>query len=273
MRITGNLRKMAVSLAKPVEYSLRLNEQNYPLNSYIGEIIKFSFTGNINCVHCNRDIKKTFNQGYCFPCLRSLAQCDSCIIKPENCHYHLGTCREPVWADNHCMQPHIVYLSNSSGLKVGITRETQIPTRWIDQGAIQALPIAKVSNRYLSGLFEVICKPYVKDKTNWRKMLTNQVESIDLCVERDNLLNKISDKIDLLRADFAEKNIEIIKDKTITNINYPVSQYPIKISSINLDKTPSFEGILHGIKGQYLLTSAGVINLRKYGGYQIIIEL
>lgn len=140
----GPLQKMRTRLSGLVSYELQLAEQSIALNPLMGKSFKLTYTGQIFCVHCNRPIKKSFNQGYCYPCFTSLAQCDMCIMKPETCHYEAGTCREPDWAQKFCFQPHIVYLANSSGIKVGITRQTQLPTRWIDQGAVQALPIFKV---------------------------------------------------------------------------------------------------------------------------------
>ena len=159
---SGHLQKMQVALPPgpegPVTYQLPLDEQRLPLNGLLGESIRMTFTGEIHCIHCGRRSNKSFNQGYCYPCFSKLAQCDSCIVSPEKCHYFEGTCREPDWADSHCMVDHIVYLANSSGVKVGITRETQLPTRWIDQGAVQALPILRVKTRQQSGLVETALK-------------------------------------------------------------------------------------------------------------------
>jgi hypothetical protein len=172
----GHLRKMRARLDKPVQYELLLSEQAMPLNPLIGKPVKLVYTGKIYCVHCGRATKKSFSQGYCYPCFTSLAQCDTCIMKPETCHYAAGTCREPVWGETYCMQTHYVYLANSSGIKVGITRQNQIPTRWIDQGAVQALPIFKVQSRHISGLVEVAIAKHISDKTSWQQMLKNNVE-------------------------------------------------------------------------------------------------
>lgn len=136
---TGPLEKMRTELAAPVAYALPLGDRQVPLAEHIGSLLRIEFLGVITCSHCGRRSKRSFGQGYCYPCFQRLAQCDTCIVKPETCHFHLGTCREPDWAVTACMVPHVVYLANSSGLKVGITRSTQVPTRWIDQGATQAL--------------------------------------------------------------------------------------------------------------------------------------
>ena len=176
----GGLRKMQVELGEIVRYRLFPEQGGLCLNDSLGQSIRLCFTGAIHCVACDRLTKKSFNQGYCFPCLRKLAACDSCIVSPEKCHLAEGTCRDPDWAETHCQVPHIVYLSNTSSVKVGITRETQIPTRWIDQGATQAKPIARVQTRLQSGLLEVLCAQQVGDRTAWQTMLKGDGEPQDL---------------------------------------------------------------------------------------------
>ena len=269
MNKTGKLRKMRVELAKPVQYKMRLGDDEIPLNEAIGKTLTLKYTGEINCIHCDRKTKKSFNQGYCYPCFRKLAQCDTCIIKPEQCHYEAGTCREPEWGEAHCLQPHYVYLANSSGVKVGITRGTQIPTRWIDQGAVAALPIFEVSERLLSGLIETELKQYVSDKTSWQKMLKSNIEPVDLFQARDELLEQSEAAISSLIQQYGEDAIQGLEDEEPVDIEYPVLEYPTKIKSFNFDKTPEISGTLMGIKGQYLIFDNGVINIRKFGGYQV----
>ena len=180
MKFQGNLHKMITEAGSPVSYSLELGGRQLRLNDWLGKDVSIEYLQEIECIHCGRITRKSFNQGYCYPCFASLAQCDACIVSPEKCHYHLGTCREPEWGLQHCMRPHIVYLANTSGLKVGITRESQLPTRWIDQGAVQALPVVRVSRRYHAGLIETAFRQHVSDRTNWRSMLKNEVEEMDL---------------------------------------------------------------------------------------------
>lgn len=265
----GILRKMQVTLAEPVKYSLVLNNKEIPLTPYLGKTLTLRYTGSIYCIHCGRLTKKSFNQGYCYPCFMKLAQCDTCIIKPELCHYAAGSCREPQWGEQHCMQPHFVYLANSSTLKVGITRQGQIPTRWIDQGAVAALPILKVQSRYLSGLMEVAFKDHVADKTNWQQMLKSEAEPIDLTLERDLLLLQVQDALRDLRHRFGDESVEFLPDAQVVNIRYPMLTYPSKVKSLSFEKEPVVKGILEGIKGQYLLFDTGVINIRKFGGYEV----
>lgn len=265
----GQLKKMRTRLDGLVQYDLPLGDQSIALNSLIGKPIKLTYTGNIFCVHCKRLIKKSFNQGYCYPCFISLAQCDMCIMKPETCHYEAGTCREPDWGLAFCFQPHMVYLSNSSGIKVGITRQTQIPTRWIDQGAVQALPIFKVQSRYQAGLIEVAIAKHVSDKTSWQQMLKNHVEPIELAIQRDGLVSRCRAEITEVTERFGQQTIEYLIEELIVDIHFPVETYPVKIKSLSFDKNPDVSGVLYGIKGQYLLLDTGVINIRKFSGYEV----
>ncbi len=265
----GHLRKMHATLGKPVQYELLLSDQFVPLNPLIGKPVKLAYTGKICCVHCGRETKKSFNQGYCYPCFISLAQCDMCILKPETCHYAAGTCREPAWGETFCMQTHYVYLANSSGIKVGITRQNQIPTRWIDQGAVQALPIFKVQSRHVSGLVEVIIAKHISDKTSWQQMLKNNVEVIDLTAKRDELMSTCKAELAEITQRFGAQAIEFLPVEQAVELHYPVNRYPEKVKSFNLDANPEVSGILEGIKGQYLLLDTGAINLRKYSGYEL----
>jgi len=267
--VIGCLRKMKTELTNPVTYHLPLNDKLVALNPLIGQTISLHFTGQIFCIHCNRKINKSFNQGYCYPCFTTLAQCDMCIMKPETCHYDKGTCREPEWAQQFCFQPHYVYLANSSAIKVGITRENQIPTRWIDQGAVQALPILKVESRIVSGMAEIAIAKHVSDKTSWQKMLKSKADSIDLIASRDRLLQECETELAEIKQQFGDNAIEFLPEAEIVDIHFPVETYPAKVKSFNFDKDPDVKGVLQGIKGQYLLLDNGVINIRKFGGYEI----
>ncbi|MFK8021762.1 MAG: DUF2797 domain-containing protein [Pseudomonadales bacterium] len=268
---TGTIRKMRAQLGSTVEYELPVGEASIPLNARIGSSINLNFTGKIFCIHCGRKTNKSFSQGYCFPCMKRLAQCDTCIMSPEKCHYDQGTCREPEWGEQNCMVEHIVYLANASAPKVGITRGTQVPTRWIDQGASQALPILAVQTRQQSGLVEVLFKQHVADKTNWRAMLKGSPEEVDLPALAEDLLGKIGGELNELQNQFGLQAIQVLEAQTPVSINYPVNEYPEKISSINAEKTPEVSGVLQGIKGQYLLLDTGVINMRKYTGYEVTV--
>jgi len=271
---TGALRKMRADLAADgtVNYRMVLGEQEVALNSLIGKHLTLHFSGHIDCQHCGRKTKKSYSQGYCFPCMQKLAQCDMCIMKPETCHFEQGTCREPQWGESNCMIPHYVYLANTSGLKVGITRHTQIPTRWIDQGATQALPIFKVSTRLQSGLVEIALAEFIADKTNWRVMLRGSSEALDLKAIADELKPKIAEKLANISLKYGDDAVTEL-DENVVDLHFPVQQYLTKISSFNFDKTPEVSGTLIGIKGQYLIFETGVINLRKFTSYHVSLQV
>ena len=270
--VTGNLRKMPVEpgeYGEAAQYSLLIGDKKIPLNPLLGTHISLEYTGIINCVNCGRKTKKSFNQGHCFPCMKKLASCDSCIVKPELCHYHEGTCREPEWGKANCMSPHIVYLANSSGLKVGITRKNQVPTRWLDQGATQALPIFEVPTRRLAGLVEVGLAKHVADKTDWRKMLKGTADKLDLAVKAEELLGAAPEALEDLPLEDGQAIQRLEATGADWDFEFPVEQHPDKVKSMTFDKLDKVEGILQGIKGQYLILDTGVINIRRHGGYEV----
>ena len=258
----GSVSKLVSDLDAPVRYSLSIGEQLLPLNEWLGRRIRLEAMGSIHCSHCGKRTKKSYSQGFCYPCMIKLARCDTCIMSPEKCHYDQGTCREPAWGEQFCMTDHIVYLANSSGLKVGITRASQIPTRWIDQGATDAIVFARVPNRYTAGLVEVAMKEHLTDRTNWQRMLKNEVIDADLVATKASLTGTLD----------ADLRQFVDTDNTVCSINYPVNQYPEKVKSVGFDKQAEIEGCLAGIKGQYLIFDDNrVLNIRKHNGYRITI--
>ena len=275
---SGSMQKMRTQFSneqqpQTIDYFLELDDQPLLMNDLIGSEIYLNNLGEIHCTNCNRLTKKSFSQGYCFPCFKKLPQCDLCMMSPDRCHFHLGTCRDEEFAQSVCFNDHIVYLANSSGVKVGITRATQVPTRWIDQGAVEALAIYRVATRRQAGLIEKVFTEHISDKTNWRKMLKGEVEVIDLSAIRDELNEKCKDQLNELITEHGLQNIQSLSTAEPIQLDYPVINYPTKISSHNLDKTAYISGTLQGIKGQYLILDSGVINLRKYTAYQIEIGL
>ncbi|MBV7316530.1 DUF2797 domain-containing protein [Shewanella sp. NIFS-20-20] len=270
----GTLVKMRTQLDSDngVQYHLPIGEQSLHLNPLIGKTLTLNFSGQIFCCHCGKKTKKSYAQGHCFPCMQKLASCDMCIMKPETCHYDQGTCREPEWGQKNCYTPHYVYLANTSGLKVGITRHSQIPTRWLDQGATQGLPILKVANRQLSGLVEVELAKLVKDKTQWQAMLKGNADDLDLAAQAEHLLPQIQAHLTDLINDKGADSIEVLNSSTQA-IRFPVSEFPKKVKSFNADKQPLISDVLVGIKGQYLIFETGVINIRKYTGYEVTVSV
>lgn len=268
----GSLSKMKAHLDAPVQYAFRLGDEEVPVNPLVGKSLRLEYLGAIHCSHCGRKTKTSFSQGYCYPCMQKLAQCDVCIMSPERCHYDQGTCREPNWGEQFCMTDHIVYLANSSGVKVGITRASQVPTRWIDQGATQALPILRVATRQQSGFVEDLLRSQVADKTNWRALLKGDAAPVDLLAIREQLFDSCGVGISELQQRFGLQAIQPLSEAEVLEIRYPIEAYPAKITSFNLDKQPLAEGTLLGIKGQYLMFDTGVINIRKYTAYQLAVH-
>lgn len=260
---------MVVESTVPIHYQLLLGSERVVVNDWLGKKLCLKWVDKIHCVKCTRLIPKSYQEGYCFPCVQKLAACDLCIVKPERCHFHLGTCREPQWGQAHCMIPHYVYLANASGIKVGITRTTQLPTRWIDQGAIAALLLFEVTTRRISGLVEVKIAEHISDKTNWRRMLSGEPETIDLMAYREKLHAELQESIDEINQQFGAIVVKALTDTSMHAFEYPVLQYPKKVNSLSFDKTPFIEGTLLGIKGQYLILDTGVLNIRKHSGYLI----
>lgn len=264
MTYTGNLEKMKTTFNNTVSYHLPVGDNEISLNQYLGKNITLHFLHQINCTACGKKTNKSFGQGFCYSCFNNAPQASECILHPEKCQAHLGISRDMEWSLQHCLTPHIVYLANSSNLKVGITRKSQIPTRWIDQGATQAIILAETPNRHIAGTIEKFLMQFYADKTNWQAMLKGTSNQIDLEAEKIKV-NK------LLPLELQQY---ITEDKTITQIVFPIEQYPSKISSLSFDKTDRVEGILTGIKGQYLfINQTTVINIRKHRGYLVEVSL
>ncbi|GGA78146.1 hypothetical protein GCM10008015_18540 [Flavobacterium palustre] len=264
MQYEGVLTKMETEYGKPIQYYLVFETSFLNVNQLIGKDISIDFVG-FQCLNCNKK-KKIFRQGFCYECFYSSAAVGDWIMKPELSTAHLGIPdRDLAYEEKVQLQPHIVYLALSSEIKVGVTRKTQVPTRWIDQGANEAIAIVEVPNRYLAGITEVALKDHYADKTNWRKMLTNDIEAVDLVAERLKLENLIPTEVQ--QYFYSEKN-------DLYQMEYPVLQYPSKVKSLSLDKTPNFQGKLTGIKGQYLLFEDGtVFNVRGSEGYVVRIAV
>lgn len=262
--IEGNILKMENQLGSVAEYFLPIGDQKVPMNELVGKEIEFEFKGQINCISTGEKLKKTYNQGYSYKAFSTLPECDICIVKPELCHYDKGTCRDPKWGEKHCLTPHYIYLSIASAPKIGITREVNIPHRWIDQGASYALPILKVKDRLTSGIIESEIAKNMSDKTNWRKMLKGEIAEADLYEIRDQIFEDYGDLIDDLEADDI--------DEEILEIKYPIESLPEKIVSLGFDKKPVIKGKLTGIKGQYLIFDNGVLNMRKHQGYYLYLN-
>jgi hypothetical protein len=262
MLFEGTLTKMETEFSNPIQYYLVFGTDFIAMNQLIGKTLNISHKG-YQCLNCGKP-KKIFRQGFCYDCFSTSPAAAEWIIRPELSKAHLDIeDRDLEYEKRVQLQPHIVYMARSSDVKVGVTRKTQVPTRWIDQGAVEALPILEVPNRYLAGVAEVALKNHFSDKTNWQKMLKNEVVKENLFEKKDELKKWLPQEV--LHY--------LIEDNTSYEINYPIEKHPQKVTSLNLDKTPNYSGKLIGIKGQYLIFEDNtVFNVRTYEGYVVDLE-
>ncbi|KQC32181.1 hypothetical protein AAU57_01730 [Nonlabens sp. YIK11] len=263
MIVSGTIRKMQTELQETVQYYMVFRDEFVHANQLLDHHITIKHVAN-ECLNCGLD-KKIWRQGFCYDCFSSIPQAGDWIMKPELSRAHLDEeDRDLEYEKKVQLKPHIVYLANSSNIKVGVTRQTQIPTRWIDQGAHEAVAILEAPNRYLAGITEVALKEKVADKTNWRKMLTNDIEDVDLLRFRESVLDLIPEE--------AREFVLPVKEET--HIHFPVLQYPKKVTSVNLSKTPEHSGKLIGIKGQYFIFENGkVMNIRSHEGFVVDLKV
>jgi len=264
MRVTGRIFKMKSQLSDKVIYHLPIEKELIPMNELVGKNISLKFENEIYCTNCGKKTNKSF-QGFCWNCFSTSPENAECILRPELCLAHDGKGRDIEWEKAYHLQEHFVYLALSSEIKVGVTRSTQVPTRWIDQGASSVIRLAKVPYRYLAGVIEVEMKKHFTDKTNWQKMLKgDEGQGRDLVAEKRRAKELISAELQQYFSD----------DDSITIINYPVIKYPEKVKSIDFEKQNLVSGKLMGIKGQYLIMEDNsVLNVRKHSGYVVSIEM
>ncbi|UAB81626.1 DUF2797 domain-containing protein [Marixanthomonas sp. SCSIO 43207] len=263
MNYEGVLTKMKTENGSPIQYYLVFENDFLNVNQLLDKKVSINFL-KFQCLNCGLE-KKIYRQGFCYDCFYEIPQAADWIMKPELSTAHLDKeDRDLEYEKKVQLQPHIVYLANSSNVKVGVTRKTQVPTRWIDQGAHEAIEIVEVPNRYLAGITEVALKDHVADKTNWRTMLKNDIKDENLVAWRNNLKQYIPE----------EAKDYYIENNTETNLEFPVLQYPTKLKSLNLQKTPFYEGVLKGIKAQYLIFEDNtVFNVRGNEGYVVSIKV
>lgn len=256
---------MRSEFAAPVKYFLPLGESELSMNEVIGKSVSLRFTGQINCIACGKKTKTSFGQGFCYNCLQTSPEASETIMRPELSKAHLGIARDMDWAREHDLIDHFVYLAVSGELKVGVTRHHQVPARWIDQGASEAIILAKTPNRHIAGVIEVFLKNFFSDKTNWQSMLKNK------SVQEYNLPEEKLNAHQLLPAELQQY---FYSENQIWQFNYPVLSFPEKVTSVSFDKEPVISGILNGIKGQYLIFADGkVLNIRKHSGYFLEISV
>lgn len=259
------LKKMLAGLENgEVSYALSLGTSIVPLADRIGQPFTIRFTGARTCMGCGKRVKKFYGQGLCYPCLTTAPEASECIVRPELCRAHLGEGRDPAWEKEHHLQEHFVYLSQTGGIKVGVTRSTQIPVRWIDQGAVLAVIIARTPYRQLAGAIEVDLKRTLADKTDYRRMLQQVAPDPEaLLTARDAAVAGIAPELKAYMLPAEEPR----------TLNYPLRETLPKVTSVTFEKLPEISGTLLGIKGQYLLWKDGrVFNVRNHTGYHVELE-
>lgn len=234
------------------------------LDEHLDAGITLRLSGNARCRHCDAPMRRHFGAGYCYACFSTLARCDLCVMSPDRCHYHLGTCREPDWGDDFCMQPHWVYLALTSGPKVGITRHERLLERWMDQGATRGLKLAQAPTRRAAGVLEALLKRFVNDRTDWRRLVTGITTSVDL----PRLASQLRRDADLsaglrgswLPADEA-RGVQWLPNADVVELEYPLRGHSPAVR-LPLDaQNPAVRENLCGIMGQYLMLSRGVVNV------------
>lgn len=262
MQFQGVLTKMITENGSPIQYYLKMENNFININQLLNKKLSITFI-KYQCLSCG--VNEIYRQGFCKSCFFKIPQAGDWVMRPELSKAHLGEeDRDLEYEQKVQLQPHIVYLANSSNVKVGVTRKTQVPTRWIDQGAHEAIEIVEVPNRYLAGITEVALKEYVSDKTNWRTMLKNEIQDEDLVAWREQLRSHIP----------SEAQKYFIENNTETSLEFPVEQYPSKVKSLNLAKESSYEGVLKGVKGQYLIFEDDtVFNVRANEGLYVGISV
>ncbi len=259
MQFEGVLRKMRTEIGKPIQYYLVFESDFLNLNQVLDKEVNLAFI-KYQCLHCGED-RQIYRQGFCRSCFFEIPAAGAWIIRPELSTAHLDEEDRDLGFEKQVqLQPHIVYLANSSNIKVGVTRKSQLPTRWIDQGAHEAISVVEVPNRYLAGITEVALKSHLSDKTNWRRMLTNTLVDEDLVAWSLKLREFIPE----------EARLYFLENVAETRLEFPVLLYPKKVRSLSLEKTPFYKGVLKGIKGQYLIFEDGtVFNIRGSEGYYV----
>lgn len=260
----GNLLKMRAEQGQPVSYYLPLGGPEMGMNALIGRQIRLTFGGIIHCIACGKITRTSYAQGFCYNCLQTAPEASESVLQPELSRAHFSIARDPEWAREHDLIDHYVYLALSPALKVGVTRHHQVPVRWIDQGASAAILLAKTPNRHIAGIIEVWLKQYYSDKTNWREMLMDRAITPSLLPEeKEKAAQRLTPELQKY----------LWEDNTVTRIIYPGEAVSGKVESLSLDKTPVVEGVLTGIRGQYLiLDREKVINIRRHSGYRVCLE-
>ena len=277
IELSGVLNRLVATdhgLTRDIEYALAIGEFRQPMNDWLGQGVELTASGGIRCRACARPTAVSYGRGHCYACFKSLPSCDVCIRSPDRCHFAAGTCRDPAWGEANCMRPHLLYLAVSSGVKVGLTHTHNIPGRWLDQGAQQATIIAEARTRHIAGLMEVMLAQHVTDRTDWRKMLIDSVDDVDLLARASELRDAVADDHAQLLQQFGSDALRWRERETIWRARYPRhANSEVPPSQLRVAPGQSLAAILLGIKGQYLLFDRGVLNVAHLVGHDIRLRL
>lgn len=264
--LEGHITKLQFEPGTPIRYSWRLQTGTIDMNAQIGKGLQIRFEQEITCTHCGKPSAKSYGRGYCYRCFTTLARCDLCIVSPSRCHYANGTCREPEWGEQFCFTPHLVYLARSSGLKVGLTRAGNENFRWTEQGARAGLVIARTESRKAAGELELLLAKSVPDKTDWRKLVTGQSDSVDLTAECARVRTRVGRAIE---------DIEGVHwvHETPQTLEFPVQRYLNRARRIRLIDDRVVTGKVLGIIGQFIMFDHGAFNVAEHTGMRVTVSL
>ncbi len=260
MHTEGPLSKLLLAIQTPVQAYAEAGPHIIHLNAQIGKILRMEAMGLWHCKACGEVFTSLFRMGCCKICFFESPLAGDAILRPELSKAHLGQAdRDLAYEAKYQLQPHVVYLADSGGLKVGVTRHAQRHTRWMDQGASRVRVIAVTENRHQAGLIEVALKVGYSDKTSWRPMLAGMDSGQSLYEESQKALFLFPER---MRPFFVAEGEEV-------QLAYPAPACA-KATSLKLKGMSAWEGRLAGIRGQYLiLEDQRVFNVRAHEGAQV----
>ena len=259
------------TIGEEVEYKFQMFDvlKELPLIDmcdWVGKELTWKFDGVVNCVVTGEAMNQAYRMGMSQKAFfESPISCPS-IINPELSTIHTGVAlRDRDFEERYHNVPHVVYLSRTNKLKVGVTGLGREQFRWNDQGAVEGIQLCVTPYRQLAGEIEVALKEHMNDKTHWLGMLK------DVTRFPDELLELKDECFELLGPNYEPFFSD---DDTVHSINYPVQKYPLKVKSLKLNKEPNGTGVISGIKGQYLILEDGrVMNVRAHEGCRVELEI
>ncbi len=259
------VRKMILSVSQPaVRAWMPLGRHLVDVNALIGKPLRLSWPGMAECQSCGGIFSELHAQGFCKKCFFDSPLAGASIVRPELSTAHLGKAdRDLEFERAYQLQPHTVYLADSGGIKVGVTRTRQQVTRWLDQGATRAKVLAITENRYEAGLIEVALKAHFSDKTDWRKMLAGLSFDAEFSAAVDRALGAIPAELQRFAV------TDGLEHRAHWSLAPGFSAKSVKLSQPG----DVLEGVLAGQRGQYLGFADGrALNVRSHEGLFLSLE-